>query len=782
MVKATSVLLGGVCAAALSSATAAAQGSASEIGEVVVTATRRAERLSDVPVSAAAVTAETIDRKGMRSFEDIARLTPGVDFSRGSNLISIRGISTSAGAATTGVYIDETPIQTRNIGTGRTNGSPQLFDVERVEVLRGPQGTLFGAGSMGGTVRFITPQPSLTGFSYYGRAEANDVTDGDTGYEVGAAVGGPIVQDRLGMRVSAWYRKQAGWIDRIDYLNSTKDAPIVLDEDSNWQENVILRGALRWEPVEGLVVKPSVLFQETHVNNQPVLSSGVWESFSDVKKGLYRSGNRLSSPGDDRYVLPALELEHDFGPVTLISNTSYFRRNQKTVADYTTYLGATTGFIGATGPLFQRLPNYYAYADIVNRQRNFTQEVRLQSNGDDRLRWVAGVFYQKNKQRSFENIHDPLIEPFTRLFYNQTVLQRYLVPVIAPDLRLFAQRDSTDEQLAVFGDLTLQVTEELSVNGGLRYADMDFKFHSLQEGPTQRGRTEFDGAIGEKPLTPKFNVTYQPAENHMFYATAAKGYRAGGSVRPAPAVTCAADFALLGVTSLPPTFKSDSVWSYELGAKNNLLDNRLRVAASVYHVDWSDIQTAISLPSCGFNYVANAGTARSRGFDVQADLQVTDQLQLSLAVGHNKAKYTSTVDGPGATAGGPRRIIVADGDTLGGPPWTIALSADYQFEAFGVPAYVRGDTSYAARNKGLLPNQDPRTTSYDATAIQPPATYLTNVRAGVEVGEWDLSVFADNLFDSHPVLARGRESRTSQLFFLQTFRPRTVGFTATIRR
>jgi len=782
MLKGTGALLGGVCLAALTCAQAAMAETNSEIQEVVVTATRRAEALSRVPVSATAITEEAIDRKGMRSFEDIARLTPGVDFSRGSNLISIRGISTTAGAATTGVYIDETPVQTRNIGTGRTNGSPQLFDVERVEVLRGPQGTLFGAGSMGGTVRFITPQPSLTDYKVYGRAEANTVTDGDTGYELGAAVGGPVVRDQLGLRISAWYRKSAGWIDRIDYQNSTKAAPLVLDEDSNWQENIILRGALRWEPTEGLAIKPSVLFQKTHVNNQPVLSSGVWESFSDVKNGLYRSGNRLSSPGNDRYVLPALEIERDFGAFTLVSNTSYFRRNQKTIADYTTYLGATTGFIGATGPLFDRLPNYYAYADIVNRQRNLTQEVRIQSNGDTRLRWVAGVFYQENKQRSFENIHDPLIEPFTRIFYNQTVIQRYVVPVIAPDLRLFAQRDSTDKQLAVFGDLTFKVTEQLSVNGGLRYADTDFKFHSLQEGPTQRGRTEFDGAISEKPLTPKFNVTFQPSDTQMFYATAAKGYRAGGSVRPAPAVTCAADFALLGVTSLPPTFKSDSVWSYELGAKNNLMNNRLRIAASVYHIDWSDIQTAISLPSCGFNYVANAGTARSRGFDLQADAQVTDQLSLSLAVGHNKAKYTSTVDGPGTTAAGPRRIIVADGDTLGGAPWTIALSADYHFEAFGVPAYVRGDTSYAAANKGLLPAQDPRTTSYDATIIQPPATYLTNVRAGVELGDWDVSVFADNLFDSHPVLSRSRESRTAPLFFLQTFRPRTVGVTATIRR
>ncbi|WP_395672088.1 TonB-dependent receptor [Phenylobacterium sp.] len=771
----------GACLAALFGGSEALAQSTSDVGEVVVTATRRAELLSRVPVSATAVTEQAIDRKGMRTFEDIARLTPGVEFSRGSNLISIRGISTSAGAATTGVYIDETPIQTRNIGTGRTNGSPQLFDVERVEVLRGPQGTLFGAGSMGGTVRYITPQPSLTDWSYYGRGEVNSIRNGDTGYEVGAAVGGPVIADKLGVRVSAWRRRSGGWIDRIDYLNSTPANPVMLENNSNWEEHTILRGALRWEPVDGLTIKPSVLFQETFANNAPVLTGGVWEYYSDIKNGKFRSGNKLPSPVKEKYVLPALEIERDFDAFSLVSNTSYFHRNQTTNSDYTAYLGAVFGFVNQAGPAFQRLPTYYSYADVVNQQRNFTQELRLQSNGEGRLKWVAGVFFQENKQRSYENIHDPLIAPFTQIFYGQTVIQRYLVPVIAPDLRLYAQRDSTDRQLAAFGDLTFNLTDELSISGGLRYAKMDFKFHSLQEGPTQRGRTEFDGNLTEKPLTPKFNVTYQPAGGGLIYATAAKGYRAGGSVRPAPALTCAADFAALGVTSLPPTFKSDSVWSYEVGAKNNLADGRLRIAASAYHVDWKDIQTSIGLPTCGFNYVANAGTARSRGFDLQAEAQVTDALSLTLAVAHNSAKFTSTVDAPG-TIPGVRRIIVSEGNTLGGAPWTVALSADYNFQAFGLPSYVRGDFSYAAKNKGRTPAQDPRTTSYDATVIQPPDTYITNARVGVLVNDLDLSVFADNLFDSHPVLSRFHETRTSPLYMLSTFRPRTVGVTVTIRR
>ena len=187
-----------------------------EINEIVVTATRRTETLSKVPISVSAFSQKDLESRGAREFSDVVRLTPGLSLQKspiGGNEISIRGISSSAGASTTGIYIDETPIQARNLGYAPSTAFPSLFDIERVEVLRGPQGTLFGAGSEGGTVRFIQTEPSLTDYSYRGRAEIATTRSGAASYEAGAAVGGPLIQDKLGFRVSGYYRRNGGWID-----------------------------------------------------------------------------------------------------------------------------------------------------------------------------------------------------------------------------------------------------------------------------------------------------------------------------------------------------------------------------------------------------------------------------------------------------------------------------------------------------------------------------------------------------------------------------------------
>src|SRR5450432_268440 len=194
--------------------------------EIVVTATRRTERLQDVPISVSAFSQEKMDVQGLRNIDDVTRLTPGVAFSRngtGSSAnyndensdISIRGIDSQAGTSTTGIYIDDTPVQSRHIGFGAVNVFPALFDLDRVEVLRGPQGTLFGAGAEGGVVRFITPQPDLTKGSGYLRSEVASTKSGDASYEMGAAAGGPIISDVLGFRISASFRRDGGWVDQI---------------------------------------------------------------------------------------------------------------------------------------------------------------------------------------------------------------------------------------------------------------------------------------------------------------------------------------------------------------------------------------------------------------------------------------------------------------------------------------------------------------------------------------------------------------------------------------
>src|SRR5690242_16620288 len=288
-----------VALATLGSSLAASNVAAQESGapaldEIVVTAQRREEKLSDVPLSISAFSQENLDARGVRNIDDIARLTPGISFTRGDARngqaanISIRGINSNAGASTTGIYIDDTPIQVRTIGYSSFSTFPAVFDVDRVEVLRGPQGTLFGAGSEGGTVRFITPQPNLTSFSAYARSELGYTQGGDPSYEAGVTLGAPIVEDKLGVRVSAWFRRDGGWIDRTDWDHSSTQAypptaptpasvTTTQSPASNWQNSSALKAAVTFAPVERLTITPSIYYQKQFLND----TLAYWASLSD---------------------------------------------------------------------------------------------------------------------------------------------------------------------------------------------------------------------------------------------------------------------------------------------------------------------------------------------------------------------------------------------------------------------------------------------------------------------------------------------------------------------
>src|SRR6202163_3799389 len=243
---------------AADAAASAAATSSAEMTEIIVTATRREESLSRVPISISAFTQETMDQRGVKDITDLVRYTPGVSIDQtGTNAISIRGISSSGGAGTTGIYIDDTPIQIRALGFNPDDTLPKTFDLDRVEVLRGPQGTLFGAGSEGGTVRYIMTQPSLTQFTSYARSEVSYTEGGAPNYEAGLAVGGPIIDDVLGFRVSAWFRRDGGWIDLVDPTTLQR-----VQKNANYDETTVLRAAATWAPVSGVIITPSAVWQD----------------------------------------------------------------------------------------------------------------------------------------------------------------------------------------------------------------------------------------------------------------------------------------------------------------------------------------------------------------------------------------------------------------------------------------------------------------------------------------------------------------------------------------
>ena len=773
--------------------------------EIIVTATRQAQAISKVPISVTAFNQKTLDIRGIKSFADVARFTPGVRFNPGTsggnaNSISIRGISSSGGAGTTGIYIDDTPIQIRGLGFTSDDSLPAIFDLDRVEVLRGPQGTLFGAGSEGGTVRYITPQPSLTKFSTYDRAELSTTHHGALSYEVGSAIGAPIIEDKLGFRISAWHRRDGGYIDHANEQTGAID-----DKNINHGDVTVLRGALAWQPVEDLIITPSVQYQRRTTN----ASDNFFVGLSDPGNGKLITSTPEYRGSRDRWVLPTLNAHYDFGGVSLISNSSYFTRTNYTGYSGTLYnlsyyqscyldgCGFTedgTGVGGSTddnpGPLYpfltptginKDLPYYKAQSKVTNTQRIFTQEVRLQSdNPNARFNWVVGVFYQHTKQRSTEELVDPMGNDFFNDVFGEGIEDFFGWPLYQNGKNVDSYINNSvakDEQIAGFANATFAITSKLKITAGARYAHTKFSVVNFADGSQNGGRTEGAGRSSENPFTPKVGINYQADRNNLFYASWSKGFRAAGANPPVPFDPCADDLAALGLNAAPTAYKSDTVKSIELGSKNRLFGNKLQIDASVYQVHWNNIQQIVNLPTCAIRFIDNLGKARSRGFDLQATLSPLPGVTIDTAIGYTDTHYT---DNATLAAGG--QIVVNEGDAIEGAPWTIAVGGQYDFPFRGHDFYVRGDVEYKSRLKRPTPERDPLSESYDAALIAPAANTFVSLRAGAVLGEANLSIFVDNLLDSAPQLGYTHQDSSTLLFENSTFRPRTIGLTLTYRK
>jgi iron complex outermembrane recepter protein len=784
--------------------------------EIVVTAQRRTEKVQDVPISISAFSSEQMDTQGVRAIDDIARLTPGITFQRtdarnsAMSSISIRGIASSAGAATTGIYIDDTPVQVRALGAGATafNAFPQVFDLDRVEVLRGPQGTLFGAGSEGGTVRFITPQPSLTHSSGYVRSELGYTQGGDPSYEAGAAFGAPVVEDKFAFRVSAWFRRDGGWVDRTDWDHGSTQvypptAPTpasvtnTLGASSDWQNSSAVKGALLFSPVEGLAITPSIYYQKMLLND----TSAYWSVLSDPGSDSFKNGNAINAPSNDRFYLPALKIDWAFAGLRLISNTSYFNRNSVAINDYTAFETALWGeaFSGPrfgtppylNGPFY---PAGYTPASTlqVNKQNNITEELRLQSDDPTaRINWVVGAFFAHSRQTSEQFVADPELAafigqltggiPFAAVF-GQPLLDGKYTFVQDPEV-------AHDKQLALYGQADFKLTDKLTLTAGLRATDAKFTAAAHYEGPVVGPPVSDTGSQTEHPVTPKGGLSYKLDESNMVYATAAKGFRIGG-YNPRVGAPCATDPNFPGYQK---DYGSDSVWSYEIGSKNELFDHKLRLSTSVYYIDWKNIQQSVALATCGFGYVANLGKAESKGFDLQADMAVTRDFLLGLSVGYNDAKFTQTVQAVAAGSlpptSAPSPNLVTNGDHIAGWPWNVAFSAQYSFLVFGDrDGYIRADYQYQARQTSLTAQNDPANGGFQAwNVFQLPQTSQLSVRSGVRWQGFDVSLFCNNLTDTHPVLSQTPSIKNAGVpaelldYQYTTFRPRTYGVTASYR-
>lgn len=813
--------------------------SETELNEIIVTATRQSERLSRVPISVAAFTPETMDKFGVKQVDDLVRLTPGLSLNRGptgANTISIRGITSAAGAGVTGVYIDDTPIQVRNQGYASGTAFPEIFDLERVEVLRGPQGTLFGAGSEGGTVRFIQAKPNMTDYSVYARGEVGHTEHGDWTHEGGVAVGGPIVEDKVGFRGNIYYRREGGYVDGVQgAARVTGAAPIfpngnlidftrtaTVRPDTNWNEAFTARLAVELRPSESLTLTPSISYQKLHTNDG---TSAFWTSTSDISdrdysRLVYTRGNPTTNPaltaidvsdkdtGHDRFYLPALAANLDLGFADLISNTSYFDRKSSQWFDFT-----RIDAVQFAGVLFPDQPGFKASSLYEVAQENFVQELRLQSTDREaRLRWVVGGFYSKNKQNTDQAISDNFLGKLPVVFGvpangppfgpgTSAVVNAFGVPLLPNEVDYAETRRLTETQYAAFGQLDFRLTEKLTLTGGLRVSRNELSFTGIFRAPLNNDNVPFGAPCptgptcvpGQAPfepvyqdtvgfktaetsVTPKVGVSYQATPNDLFYATVSKGFRPAGISPRVPTIFCGPDLATTGYLAAdgrsdqPVNYKSDSVWSYEVGSKNRMLNGRLSIDASAYYIDWSNIQTRVFLPTCLYDFVDNLGKAKSKGFDLAIQAQPIENLQLGGSVGYNDAYYAKDAVTPGGVVLYPKGAPIE-----ASRPWTLTVFGQYDWRRY----YARADFSYftKARRSGDTNTESPL---YNPELRPDEAYGVLNARIGARVGDADISLFIDNLTNEAPIFDVGREIGGS-VYTANTLRPRTIGVTVSYR-
>ncbi len=717
-----------------------------ELTQIVVTADKRQEALDAVPISVAVLSGDELQAMDVRSISDIAALIPGLLFDFDSTYgpgiltnIAIRGINDNKSSPTTGIYIDDVPIQS-SFNVFR-NAYPAVFDLARVEVLRGPQGTLFGSSALTGAVRFIPNEASLSAFSAQSNVEVSSTQQGGNGLEFEAAAGGPLVPGLVGGRLSAWYRSDGGYTDRIDPFTNA-----IVDPDANRSTSKALRLGLTLEPDESLHIVPSLTYQSIDHHDTPTF----YTAWSNPDEDSFLNGKLLRQPYQDSFTLSSVKLEQGLGPVSLTDVTAYFDRTATATEDETnsacmSYFGTCGNPLGPAYPIsfLQAVPNL-----LAQRQTAFSQEVRLSSAAPDTaLTWVAGLFYWRTHQHGTADAYaiaapaTPGIYSATRYFAAEISVfgQLYWVPAPLPHWRLgigtrrgWARGDSTDEESG--------------------FANSDSPF------------TKSIGSFQPLPATPRFDLSYSLDDLNLFYLAVSKGARAGGGGAPAQCDGIA----------VPTAFGSDAIWNYELGAKDTLLDHRLQINASVYLIRWDGIQEHVT-DICGNGYTTNAGAATSGGLDLAADALLTQQLRLHLALGLTDAHYNRTV----FTANGD--VVVDRGTAVGElpsvvSPWTGTVSAQYRQPLSPlVVGYLAADDIFASHNPGPFTEDDPRATSYSPGFRADPATNRLNLRLGLIRSSTELKLSMQNALNSSPVLHLNSDAIGSTLYYAYTYPPRTLG-------
>jgi iron complex outermembrane receptor protein len=743
-----------VAIAFLSSGAASA---AETIEEIVVTAAKRGDQaLQDTPMTIQAITGATLEALGASSIEDIAGRVPGFTaFNAGTNQkkLKMRGISSTSESEpqeTVSVYLDDVPM-TGNGGTNNENGSSpdlSLFDLERVEVLKGPQSTLYGAGAMGGTVRYITNRPDTEAFAGKVGAGLSSTKSGDESWKTDLMLNVPL-SDAFAVRVVGGYRSDGGYIDNLVQTGTayqTKKGP-----EDNTDGSDLTTGTITalWKPTEQLNILGRYSKHEYNVDGESSVDRDVKVKVAGLKldRDDLEQVRFLEEVNEDDIDVYSLTIEYDLGWASLTSATSRYERTVYDVQDTSVvpqlFFGVPSAVVGGPTQIAAPLVN-------DNKHEQTVEELRLASQGDGALSWVVG-YYWFDMDKSFSQ--NGVVEGLDDWLGGLTDL------LGNPDIPYEAVTDQTMEQTAVFGEVTWDFADAWSLVAGLRWFKAKQDFSQAANGLINGGATLRTGDADEDDVNPKATLSYKASDDVMFYGTVSRGYRIGGINQPVPldaGTGCRAEVNALGLTAAPLDFGSDYIWNYELGAKSTLADGRVQLNAAAYHIDWKDIQVRKQL-ACGFTFFTNTAKATVDGFEVDLQAQVTDAFFLSATAGYNNGQLDKDDAFLGAESG----------DTVPGvSDFTFSASAEYSFPLAGRDAFLRADYTYGSQFDSQFRTNDPANREAGGFGI-------LNVRTGVDLMEdWNVSLFLNNVADE-----RGVSGTQSNLFGDYEFivRPRTVG-------
>jgi iron complex outermembrane recepter protein len=776
--------------------------------DVIVSAMKRDETLSKIPFSVAAPTEESLREHGVETIEEVAASVAGFSVQNlgpGQSQVSMRGVSSGQIARDqpgpkeeVGTYLDESVISLLLF-----TPDMDLFDMNRVEVLRGPQGTLFGSGSLSGTVRYISNQPELSLSRYFGEVSANTIGSGGQGGTAKAGLNAPL-SSTSALRLAAYYDKFAGYMDAVQ-------PDLSLKHNVNSGERTGFRAALLFAPEEHLTIVPRVVYQSTKMDGwnridiYNILGNPFTTTRPKVTLGERQLFTQVNEPYNDKFLLGDLNIKYNFGDVTLTSITSYIHRDIDVVRD----AGALTSSItGGSFGLPETSYSLNAPLDDHTNARGWTEELRL-SGGSDRFKWVAGGFYSDATKDYGQNLivggYEALNPPGTTFANTRTIAPK--------DSLFFSQLSYKTRQYAFFGEGTFAVTDKFSLIAGLRYYNFkddkeqvfDGIFGAGGDGKPQStpGTTKADG------VAPRFIASYKVSDSTIINAQASKGFRLGGINDPLNVNLCTAQDKI--TFGGQPGFKDETAWNYEVGSKSRILGGRGSINASAFYVDIKDLQVVVTAGSCSSRLIFSVPKARSVGGELEFALAPTDYFDFSISGGYHDSTLRSTL-----TSTNPDGSVVIisgieDGKRLPSvPKFEAALAATFQQPiAQGFLGYVSGTYQHVGsrftqvgddllgqvdlHDPGTLPNTiggpltappctlpsgktsqcftfDPLLPSYD----------IVNLRLGVRHGNWDTAFYVSNLTDERAFLALDRERGTFARVGYLTNQPRTFGLTTRV--